>query len=324
MPRRSLLRPLPFFIIFVFVAVAGIDLVQTLREEPPPPPVVLTPGAVRFEAWEPVVDFRSGHRAPGVAILPTPVRVGELWSEPDESGTWMLGSGAELDLDLISEDLRLLIFEGRPAGGKRPVRRVGLTVNGVDCGETRLVPAWQRWSVKVPGGVLRNGLNTIVFSLPDREQARRPRRALQLRHMELLADRMPGSGGAKLDPVTVDFETQRVVMRTPGVFEARFAVDDRTDALRLKYRFRGSGGEGEMTVARPQGGGVGRDAEVRRVLASSARGVNRVRVPLHGRRGDFVLRLATDPGIPQFQLDLRSLELVTERNRSVFRGDLQR
>jgi hypothetical protein len=76
-----------------------------------------------------------------------------------------------------------------------------------------------------------------------------------------------------------------------------------------------------MTVARPQGGGVGRDAEVRHVLSFSAQGVRHVRVPLHGRRGDFVLRLEAEAGTRQFEFDVRSLELVTEKNRSGIWGD---
>ena len=321
MSLRPLLRPLPLFIIFVFGAVATADLVQTLREEQPLPPVVLTPGAVRFEPWEPVVDLRRGDQEPGVTLLPSPVFVDGLWSEADESGRWLLGHGAKLIVDLIRGDQDLLVFEGRPAGGKRPVRRVGISINGVDCSTASLRRGWQRWSVALPEGVLRPGQNEIVFRIPDREQVRRPRRALQLRQIEFRADRALDSGGAHADPLTVDFEAQQLVMRTPGVLEARFTVDDRIDALRLKYRGHGSGGAGEMIVARPQGGGVGRDAEVRRVLSLSAKGVRHVRVPLHGRRGDFVVRLAVEAGTRQFEFDVRSLELVTEKNQSGIWGD---
>jgi len=322
MNLRPLLRPLPLFVIFVFAAVAVVDLVRTLRREQPPPPVVLTPGAVRFEPWEPVMDLRRGDREPGVTILPTPVFVGELWSEADDSGRWLLGNGAELVVDLTRGGQRLLVFEGRPAGGKRPVRRVGISANGIDCGETSLSAGWQRWSVALPAGALHPGRNEILFRIPDREEVRRPRRALQLRQIEFRTDRNRDPGEASADPLSVDFGAQRAVMRTPGVFEARFTVDDRIDALRLRYRLHGSTGAGEMVVARPQGGGVGRDAEVRRVLTPSANGPGRIRVPLHGRRGDFVLRLEADLGTPQYRLEIRSLELVTERHRSGSRGDL--
>jgi hypothetical protein len=99
------------------------------------------------------------------------------------------------------------------------------------------------------------------------------------------------------------------------VFGARFTVDDRVDALRMSYRFRSPGGSGEMTVARPQGGGIGRDVPVRRTLIPCEEDVERIRVPLHGRRGKFVFRLQVEPSPESPRLDVRLLELVTETNR---------
>lgn len=316
MNLRPLLRPLPLFLVFVFAAVAVVDLVQTLREEEPPPPVVLRPEAVRFQPREPVLDFSATPREAGVTILPVPAYSGELWSEPGEFGTWMLGHGAELEFDLIRGGQPFLVFEGRPAEGKRPVRRVRIFVNGVDCGMTNLRGGWQRWNLGVPAGTLKSGSNSIVFRLPDRAQVRKPRRALLLRRIRLGFDSTPGFREDNADPLSVDFDAQKVVIAAPGVFEARFAIDDRIDALRLKYRLRGPESTGELTVARPPGVGPGTDPEIRRVLSSSAEGLDRVRVPLHGRRGDFVLRLSAESRGDRFQLDVRSLELVTERNRS--------
>jgi len=321
MSLRPFLRPLPLFVVFVFVAVAGVDLVQTLREEKPPPPVVLKPGDVRFEAFEPVIDLRNDSRDAGIKTLPSPVFVGGMWSEADGSGRWALGHGAELTLDLIRGGQRVVVFEGRPAAGRRPVRRVGVSVNGVDCGSAALEPGWQRRSVTVPDGALRAGPNVIVFQIPDRLSVQRPRRALQLRQIELRFDPASDSGGAIPVPVSVDFEAQQLMIRRPGMLEAGFTVDDRVDALRMRYRLQVPGAAGEMTVARPQGDGVGRDAEVRRVLSASQNRIQRVRVPLHGRRGEFVLRLSAEPATGQFLFDIRSLELVTEKNRSRTRDD---
>ncbi|MDX2438645.1 MAG: hypothetical protein QNL88_16550 [Acidobacteriota bacterium] len=320
MGRRLLLRPLPLFLVFVFGAVAVVDLVHTLSNDALPPPVVLQPGAVEFEAWEPVIDLRSDGQVRDIGFLPAPVLAGGLWSEADAAGTWILGHGAELALDLVRGGQRVVVFEGRPAAGKRPVRAVGISVNGVDCGTAKLHQGWQRWSVAVPEGGLRDGLNSIVFRVPDRASVRRPRRALQLRRVELRFDLALDTGASSQEPLDIDFEAQRILMRTPGVLEARFMVDDRVDALRMRYRFRSPEGTVEMTVARPQGGGVGRDAEIRQVLSASAQGVERIRVPLHGRRGEFVLRLAAEPWEGQALFDIRSVELVTERNRSGF-GD---
>ena len=321
MGLRQLLRPLPLLIASVCVAVAAVDLVQTLREVEPPPPVVLQPGSVRFEPREPVIDLRGGARETGVGLLPVPVLIGPLWSPTDPSGVWLLGDGGEIGLDLLRGGQRVIILEGRPAAGKRPVRSIGVSVNGVDCGTSELHEGWQRWGVTVPDGALRPGANQIVVRVPDRELARNPRRALQLRQIELRLEEEGGADRAGSVPVTVDFETQRLELRSPGVFEARFTVDDRVDALRMRYRFRSPGGSGEMTVSRPQGGGIGRDASVRCTLIPSAEGVERIRVPLHGRRGEFVFRVRVETWADQSLLDIRSLELVSERNRSGSKDD---
>lgn len=320
MALRQLLRPLPLLIAFVFVAVGVVDLVQTLREVEPPPPVVLEPGSVQYQPWEPVIDLRDGSRETGVELLPVPVLTGPLWSPPGPSGVWLLGDGGEIGFDLFRGGQRVMVFEGRPAAGKRPVRSVGVSVNGVDCGISELRQGWQRWRTTVPDGALRAGVNQVIFRVPDRRQALRPRRALQLRLIELRLEEEDVEDRSSTEPVTVDFGAQRLVLRSPGVFEAQFTVDDRVDALRTKYRFRGPGGSGEITVSRPQGGGIGRDAPVRCALIPSATGVERLRIPLHGRRGEFVFRLQVEPWSDQSRFEIRALELVTERNRSGSEG----
>ncbi len=316
MDLRQLLRPLPLLIASVFVAVGVVDLVQTLREVEPPPPVVLQPGLVQFESWEPVIDLRGGSRETGVELLPVGTLIGPLWSAADTHGVWLLGDGGEIGFDLLRGGQRLMILEGRPAAGKRPVRSVGVSVNGVDCGIADLRRGWQRWRVKVPDGALRAGSNRVVLHVPDRPPGLRPRRALQLRQIEFRLEEGDDEDRSSSQPVTVDFETQQLVLHSPGVFEARFTVDDRVDALRMRYQFRGKEGSGEMTVSRPQGGGSGRDAPVHSVLVPSADGVERVRVPLHGRRGEFVFRVRVEPRSGQSRLDIRTLELVSETNRS--------
>ena len=314
-------RPLLVVLAVVFVAVAAVDLVQTLREEPAPPPKMLRPGAVSFEPLEPVVDLRDGGPDPAVNLLPVPRPVGGLWSQPNHHGTWALGDGAKLELRLALGGQRVLVLEARPAGGRRPVRSVGLSVNGISCGALDVQPGWQHLSFSVPEGVLRAGDNTIAVHLPDRASVARPRRALQVRRLELLAGAVRGERAPDVPPLTVDFERQRLVVRTPGVLEVPFGVDDRVDALRMRYVYLGSDLPGEMVVARPLGGGVGRDAEIRRALSPSLDGGGRVRVPLHGRRGQFVLRVVIGPWSNGSRFEIRSLELVSEGGRSRNRVD---
>ena len=59
MDLRRLLRPLPLFLIALFVAVAIGDMVQKLTEEPPSPPEIAGSAVPVFSAWGPVIDFRA-------------------------------------------------------------------------------------------------------------------------------------------------------------------------------------------------------------------------------------------------------------------------
>lgn len=315
MDLRPFLRPIPLLIILAFAAVAIVDLVQTLREEPPPPPVLLRKGAVRFEPLEPVIDFRSGRIDPNVKLMPDPVLVGALWSEPAAGGTWMLGDGAELELTLYAGGHSRIEIECRPAGGKRPVRNVEVSMNGIGCGAANLREGWQWVSLELPEGAMRSGANLVVFHLSDRTESLRSRRALQLRRIGLGRGQGFDPEAPLPTPPTLDFESQTAAILSAGTLETDFLLDDRVDALRMSYRFSGRGGDGEIIVSRPAGGGIGRDAPIRRVLSPSDDGKGRVRIPLHGRRGDFVFRLKAGSLTGRDRLDIGMLELVTERNR---------
>lgn len=306
------LRPLPVLVILLFAAVAIGDLVKTLREEDPVPPEMLRPGAVRFEASEPVIDLRASAPVPEIEMLPIPKLAGPLWSTPDATGVWALGDGAEIRLDLVNGGHRFLILEARPAAGKRPVRSVRITVNGIDCGSIALSPGWHHLELEIPQGAVRNGANIFRLGVPDRSMVRRPRRAVHLRRLGLLRTPSPARLVRGAPDVAADFASQSAVVRAPGELQVPFSVDDRIDALRMEYRFGAPGCSGEVVVERPEGGGFGRDAPVRRNLGANSGGVGRIRIPLHGRRGEFVLRVRLAGCAAQEKFRIRALKLVRE------------
>jgi hypothetical protein len=317
MAARVRVKPGPVILISLFVAVAVIDLVHHLRQPPQPLPDLLRGGGVVFEGWEPMIDFRASAESAMVQVLPRPQMAGDGWSGQDKGGRWIQGSRAELGLDLARGGQRVLIIECFPTQGQRPVRVLEILINGVHCGRHDLSKGWGTYTIDLPGGVTSPGPNRITFRLPDRDDARTARRALLLRRLALVVDGEAGPRAIRwAAPVEVDLERRRVTVRSSGRLSIPFAVDDRIDALRMRCRIVGGKGRCEVVVARPQGSGPGRDPVVRRILDSDQEGSSRVRVPLHGRRGDFLLTIEADLASGPGQLIVAAPELVKDRGSS--------
>ena len=121
---------------------------------------------------------------------------------------------------------------------------------------------------------------------------------------------LPALGGRQ--PAEKDVDGVGLTVRRSGRLTVPFNVDDRIDALTLRYRFVGGGGRGEAVVARPEGGGPGRDAPLRKVLEVDQKRRTRVRVPLHGLVGGFVLTLVVDLDQDSSRLVIDDLRLVAE------------
>jgi hypothetical protein len=311
MEFRRLLRPLPLFLIALFVAVAVADLFQKLVEEPPPPPEVMGTAVPRFEALEPVIDFRLDREDPAVEVGPIPELGQGHWSIPGRSGVWAKGTAAELTLDLVAGGHRVLILECLPKSGKRAVRALRLKVNGVDCGEIALVRGWKRYRLMLPDGVVRAGPNRIAFGFPDRDGSKRVRRALLIRGLGLF---LAGTVGVEsLDttrPVSLDLDAEKFTLRRSGTLEMPLVLEDRTDSLQMRYRFASDEGSAEVVVERSPAGNTG--ATLRRSLSADDQAAGRIRVPLHGRRGEFVLRIRADLATLDNRLQIWSLRLVEE------------
>ena len=313
---RPLLRPVPLFLVFLFVAVAIVDLVHSLRETPEQPPALLRHGIVRFEELNPVIDFRPQPPDPEVVYKPEPKLIGRKWSQPERRGVWATKDGATLKLDVAVGGHRVMILDCLPAGGRRPIRSLLVKVNGRRCGTVNLAKGWGRYRVVLPNNAIRPGSNRFVFEFPDADRARTRRRYLLVRRLGFFLDESVGDGAVlRRHPVSVDLAEGAVSFSASGILEVPFTVDARIDALKLRYRFNKAGGRAEVVVGRPQGSGVGRDADSHHSVSADRKLGGRLRIPLHGRRGGFVFRIRVDLNLQPARLNLTSLGLVKE-NRS--------
>jgi hypothetical protein len=313
MEDRRLLRPLPLILIFVFVAVAVADLVQKLTEVPPPPPEIAGVAIPRFDALEPVIDFRLQDGDPEVEIRPIPELVQGQWSAPKSHGVWARGAVAELRLELAAGGHRVLILECQPTSGKRPVGSLHVTVNGLDLGVVDLIPGWHRYRLALPEGAVRPGSNRVALRFPDRAPAERPRRALLIRKLGwFLDDDVDTEVLDDARPVSLDLDAERVNIRRSGILKIPVILDDRTDALQMRYRFPSGSGRAEVAVKQSEDGGVGLDDAMRATMSAEEQNTGRIRVPLHGRRGAFMVHIWADLDPSGSQLLISSLRLVEE------------
>jgi hypothetical protein len=313
MDFRRLLRPLPLALIFLFVAVAVADLVQKLSEEPPPPPELVGPAIPRFEALEPVIDLRPEHGDPTIELLPIPDLVQGQWSAPRSSGVWARGPAAEIEIDLATGGHRVLILEAMPASGKKPAHAVQLEVNGVDCGQLALESGWRKYRFDLPEGVARPGPNRLSLGFPGRGEVKKKRRTLLVRRLGLFLEDdvdLDELDGAR--PVSRDFDADRVTIRRSGILEMPLVLEDRTDALQMRYRFSSGVGRIDVEVAQSQSGEPGSDDAVASSVSADEKASGRIRLPLHGRRGAYALRLRADLAAPDNRLLITSLRLVEE------------
>jgi len=294
MDLRAALRPLPLVLILLFVAVAVVDIVQTIRSTPEPPPSLLGHGTIKILELEPVVDLRPGRTNSASGYVAAVSLVGEQWSEPETRGVWMTGDGATLDLAVADGGQRVMILDCTTARGRRRVATVGLEINAMDCGTVELEEGWRRY-------------------LSGRTATETDRQRLLLRRVGLFFDADVDARAIERRPaVVVDPVAETVVFRASGSLEVPFTLDDLVDALQFRYRFTSENDHADIVVARPQGAGAGRDAEFRRSLSAQTRKSGRVRIPLHGRRGAFVFRISADLDHRPARLDITALRLIKE------------
>lgn len=311
MEYRRLFRPLPLILIFIFVSVAVVDLVQKLLEDPPPPPEIVGSGIPRFEALEPVIDFRATDGEPDIDLLPIPEITEGHWSAAKPHGIWAKGPEAEFRLEFATGGHRVLVLECLPAKGKKRVRKLDLTINGVDCGSIELESKWQRYRLVLPSGVVRPGSNRVDLRFPERNPAARPRRALLIRRLGWFLDTVvdvEALDGPR--PVSLDLDAERVNIRRSGILEIPVVLDDRTDALHMRYRFPTGAGRAGLVVEQSKDGSL--DNALRAAMRPGEGSPGRIRIPLHGRRGPFVIRIRTDLEPPGSHLLISSLRLVEE------------
>ncbi|MEJ2582400.1 MAG: hypothetical protein P8127_12335 [Acidobacteriota bacterium] len=313
MDLRQLCRPLPLILIALFFGVAIVDLVHSFREEPLPPPQLGEPGDARFTAEEPVIDFRPDRSDPSVELLPAPVLEEGNWTQSEKRGVWAKGESAEIELDLHSGGYRALVLECLPARGRRPVRSVQLNVNGTDCGTLDTGTGWQRLRFELPEETVQPGSNRFALTFPDRAGVPRKRRALLVRKLGLFLEHEAGTSAFdNIRQVLVDLETWLAAIMRSGILEIPVSLEERTDALRMRFRFRSGAGRAEVSVSRHTEGGA-RIVDAPRRTMDAAQGVSgRIRIPLHGRRGLYVVRVRAHLEGADASLVISSLQLVEE------------
>lgn len=322
MAVRELVRPLPLILIVLFAIVAVTDFVHTLREEKLPPPDLMKDEVVQFAMHEPVFDLRSAKT--DIAVSPVAELLGP-WSAPGSAGTWVLGDGAALEFSLGDGGHRVLVLHCRSAKHKRPHRFFEVSVNGWESGEVDLDSGPGPYRLILPDGLVRSGTNRVTFHFQDSAEAVRSGLFLLVRQVGLgFNEDVSKISPSNEPPIVVDSDRDQVIINTSGRLRIPFVLDDRTDALQLRYRFSGETGRAEFQVARPEGAGEGRDAVHTRTVAAVQRGSGRVRVPLHGRRGNFVLQVNVDFGSRPERLKLTSVRLVEEGDPTRLRKDGRR
>jgi hypothetical protein len=313
MDYRRLLHPLPLVLICLFVAVAVADLVENLTEDSPPPPELAEGSVPRFEAFEPVIDLRLARGSTELEILPIPELVQKQWSAPRRSGVWARSPKAELGVELPSGGYRAFILECMPGKRHGAARGVRLSLNGADCGEVSLEPGWKRYRYTLPAGSSRAGSNRVVLSFPDRGETARTRREILVRRLGWFFNEhtdVEALDAAR--PVSLDLEKQRFTIRRSGTLEVPLILEEQTDALQMRYRFSFAVGRADLEVQKSQEEGTVSDVVLRELLQAGRRKAGRVRVPLHGRRGTYILRIGAELSEPGNRLLIWSLRLVEE------------
>jgi hypothetical protein len=299
-------------VIFVFAAVAVVDLVQTLRTSREPPPSLLRDGAITIVELEPVVDLRPPRDHSAGTFVDAVTLVGEQWSTPEKRGVWVIDDGATLDIAVTDGGHRVLLLECLSVRGRWRVSKIGVEINGRPFGAVEIEEGWQRYRLPLPEEAVERGVNRIVFRLPERTTAT-GRRSILLRRFGLFLDQEVGSRAIeRRSAVVVDPVAETAIFRAPGSLEIPFTLDDRVDALQFRYSFASENDHAEIVVCRPQGIGAGHDAEIRRRLSAAARTRGRVRIPLHGRRGEFLLRISAFSEDRSARLNITSLRLIEE------------
>lgn len=254
-------------------------------------------------------------------IGPRPRLRGEGWSRSGSGGVWITERRATLEFETKRGGYRVLVIECRPAEGRHPARTLEVRINGRSCGALDLARGWERYRLELDEGVVRAGANRIAFVLSAGGEPA-TRRRLLLKRLGLFLSRDEDVNSAlRRAPASRNLAKDTVVIRGSGTLELPFVLDGRADALRLRCRFVGGGGRCAVVMARPQGTGAGLDPAVRREVQLQSGGSTAVRIPVHGRRGEFVLSIDAELDRAPGMLVISSPRLVRETGRPPSTGE---
>ena len=105
---------------------------------------------------------------------------------------------------------------------------------------------------------------------------------------------------------------RRATIRRSGVLEVPLVLEDRSDALQMRYRFSSGIGRAEVKVVQSQSARTGAGDVVSTSVSADLKASGRIRIPLHGRRGAYILRIRAELDVPANRLLISSLRLVEE------------
>ena len=140
---------------------------------------------------------------------------------------------------------------------------------------------------------------------------------LLVRKLGLFLDQeTSGELGVHARPLVLDAEAERIRIRTSGILEVPLKLDDRSDALQFRYRFMSGVGQAEVAVLKMGGDSAGVDVGLKASVSAARKDRGRIRIPLHGRRGPYMLRIRVVLAPGDAPLLLNSLRLVEEGDPS--------
>jgi hypothetical protein len=311
MDPRRLLRPIPLLVGALFVVVAVLDVRHHLATPPASMPELLETASLGFRAEEPVFDFRDPGEDGAVGDLPRLQPGG--WSASERRGTWMIGGTSVFEVDLPHDRSGAVALEVRSARGPEAVTALDLTINGADIGRVEVGSQWATSSLELVPGVLHEGRNRVQLAVAESDRQAVDRPAVLVRRFGFLhRSASAANGGSLRAPAVVEPDRQAVVLRGSGTLEVEFVMHELVDALIVGYRFNEPRGGCQVVVEQVVAGRSGRGPRVLHTLLADRQQRGRLRIPLHGRRGDFRLSVRADLGRPPAPLVLSPLRFVNE------------
>ncbi len=309
-------------LIVIALAIPVIDdLYEMVRDRGrPAAPIdvdLIDDGVLRFEGRDLLIDLRAGRTTTVPAPATPSYRLGEVWSAPEDSGTWTLADRASLDFRVMTDGRRSLMLQCRPDRRRKPPPILRVTANGVDCDPVQLGRELSVVRVGLPEGAISPGDNHLELELRSSLQPVRPAsgRTLLVRRL-VLAE----ATDADFDeivarrPPLVRTSKDAVRVHAPGTLFLEFDVP-RPDAVvefQCGYPRGVRGAACDVVVGRWFPDKNALDAVGRVRVTGDRRRSRSYRISLGNHSGPSLLRIIVDATSAEAGLELRSPRLVAD------------